>query len=53
MHNPHKFNIDSNGYTKNINFINIAVENANMCGKNMRYAHYAEICEKRGNRVFA
>jgi len=27
-----------------------AVENASLCGKNMRYAHFAEICEKRGNK---
>jgi len=34
---------------RNTNNIKIAVENANLCGKNMRYAHFAEICEKCGN----
>jgi len=32
--------------TKNIK---IAVETTNLCGKNMRCAHFAEICEKWGN----
>jgi len=31
--------------------IKIAVKNANLCGKNMRYAHFAEICEKCGSYV--
>jgi len=43
------FNIDSNRNTKNIKIIKIAVVNANLCGRNMRYAHFAEICEKCGN----
>ena len=30
--------------------IKIAVENANLCGKNMRHVQFAEICEKRGNK---
>ena len=29
---------------RNMTSIEIAVENANLCGKNMRYAHFAEIC---------
>ena len=39
--------------------IKIAVENVNLCEKNMRYAHFAEICENAaiyeiwGNRIFA
>jgi len=60
MPNPHKSNIDSNGNTKNIKITKIAVENANLCGKNMQYSHFAEICRKNaatceicGNRVFA
>ena len=27
----------------------IAIENANLCGKNVRYAHFAEMC---GNCIF-
>jgi len=46
MRNPHKLNTDSNRNTKNIK---IAVENDNLCGENMQYAHFAEICEKCGN----
>ena len=49
MPNPHKSNTDSNGNTKNIKITKIAVENANLCGKNMQYSHFAEICEKCGN----
>jgi len=49
MHNFHKLNIDSNRHTKNIIIVKIVVEDASLCGKNMRYAHIAEICEKRGN----
>jgi len=33
----------------NIKIIKIAVENANLCRKNMRYAHFSQICEKCGN----
>jgi len=46
MHSHHKLNIDLNKNTKNIK---IAIENANLCGKNMRYMHFAEICKKCGN----
>jgi len=53
MHNPHKLNIDSNTITKNIKIIKIAVENTNLCGKNMCYAEFAEICEICSNRIFA
>ena len=35
---------------RNTNNIKIAVENANLCDKSMRYAHFAEICEKCGNK---
>jgi len=49
MHNPRKLNTDSNRNTKNIKIIKTAVENANLCGKSMRYADFAEICEKWGN----
>jgi len=49
MHNPHKLNIDSNRNTKNIKIIKTAVENANLCGRNMRYAHPAGICGKCSN----
>jgi len=49
MHNPHKLKIDSNGNTMNIEIIKIAVEKANLCGKNMRYANSAEIRAKCGN----
>ena len=45
MHNLHKLNIDSNRNIKNIKINKIAIENANLCGKNMRYAHFAEICK--------
>jgi len=38
--------IDSNRNTKNIE---IAVKNANLCGKNMQYTHFAETGEKCGN----
>jgi len=41
MHHHHKLNIDSN---RNIKNIKIAVKNANLCGKDMPYAHFAEIC---------
>jgi len=40
--NPHKLNIDLNTSTKNIKIIKIADENANLCRKNMHYAHFAE-----------
>ena len=40
--NPHKLNIDLNRSTKNIKIIKIADENANLCRKNMQYAHFAE-----------
>ena len=30
---------------RNTSNVKIAVENANLCVKNMRYAHFAEICE--------
>jgi len=61
MHNFHKLNIDSNRHTKNIIIVKIVVEDASLCGKNMRYAHIAEICENAatceiglwGNRKFA
>ena len=36
--------------SRNTKNVKIAVENANLCGKNMRYAHIAEIW---GNRIFA
>jgi len=49
MHDPRNLNIDSNRNTKNIKTIKIAVDNANLCGKNTQYAHFAEICEKCGN----
>jgi len=49
MHNRHKLDIDSNRNTKNIKIIKIAIENANLCGKNMQYAHFAEICKKCSN----
>ena len=49
MHSPHKLNIDSYRNTKNIKIIKIAIENANLCGKNMRYVHFAGICKKCGN----
>ena len=50
FHNEYWFNCENNYkeyqyQPKNIN----AVENANLCGKNMRYAHFAKICEKCGN----
>ena len=35
---------------KNTNNIKIAVENANLCGKYARYAHFSEMCEKCGNK---
>ena len=44
--------------TKNILF-KIAVENAYLCRKNMRYAHFPKMCEECdlceicGNRIFA
>jgi len=34
---------------RNTRNIKTAVENANSCGKNKRYAHFAEMCEKYGN----
>jgi len=49
MHNPHKLNTDSSRNIKNTKMLKTAVENANLCGKNMRYAHFAEIREKCGN----
>ena len=39
-------NVDLYRNTKNIK---IVVENATLCGKNMGYAHFAEICDKCGN----
>jgi len=45
-HFPITTSIDSSRNTKNIK---IAVENANLYGKNMRYAHFAAMCEKCGN----
>jgi len=42
-------NIDSNKNTKNIKIIKIAVENANLCGTNMRYADFVEVCENCGS----
>jgi len=42
MHNPHKLNIDANRNTKNIK-IAVKCQYANICGKNMRYAHFAKI----------
>jgi len=47
MHNPRQLNIDSNRNTKNIKIIKIAVQKMPIYAeKNMRYAHFAEICEK-------
>jgi len=51
MQNPHKLNIDSNRNTKNIKIIKTAVDNANLCGENKRYAHLAEICKKMRQRA--
>jgi len=60
MHNPRQLNIDSNRNTKNIKIIKIAVQKMPIYAeKNMRYAHFAEICEKMrqceicSNRIFA
>jgi len=49
MHNPHKSNLGSKRNTQDIKMIKIVGEDANLCGKNMPYAHFAEICEKCGN----
>ena len=49
MHNPHKLNLGSKRNTQDIKMIKIVAEDANLCGKNMLYAHFAEICEKCGN----
>jgi len=49
MHSPHKLDNNSNKNTKIIKIIKVVVENAILCGKNMWYAHFAEICEKCGN----
>ena len=35
---------------RNTNNVKIAVENANSCEKNIRYAHFAEICEECDKR---
>jgi len=52
--------IQTETQSPNIKMTKIAVENANLCGKNMQYSHFAEICRKNaatceicGNRVFA
>ena len=50
MHNPPELNIVSNRNTKNIKIIKIAIENTNLCGNNMQYTHFAEIC---GSHIFA
>jgi len=42
---------DSSRNTKNVKIIKIAVENANLCRKNMRYAHCAEICGNMRNML--
>ena len=58
MHHPHKLNIDSYRNIKNIRIIKIATGNANLCGKNMRYAHFlkyaknAATCEICGCHIF-
>jgi len=58
MCNRHKLHLDSNGNTKDIKIVKIAVENANLWGKFcemhilLNYAKNVATCEIYGNHIF-